>query len=80
MVELAMKSLEKSSTKYKEHYDRKTRTSSLQVGDTALVLLPTDKNKVLLQWKGPFMVTKKVNRVNNQLDMQVRKKTFHINF
>ncbi|XP_065921901.1 uncharacterized protein [Magallana gigas] len=70
MAELAKESLEKSSTRYKKHYDRKTRTRSLKVGDKALVLLPTDNNKLLLQWKGPFVVTKKVNRVDYQLDMQ----------
>lgn len=79
MAELAKESLEKSSTRYKKHYDRKTRTRSLKVGDKALVLLPTDDNKLLLQWKGPFVVTKKVNRVDYQLDMQGKTKTFHIN-
>lgn len=79
MAELAKESLEKSSTRYKKHYDRKTRTRSLKVGDKALVLLPTDNNKLLLQWKGPFVVTKKVNRVDYQLDMQGKTKTFHIN-
>ncbi|XP_065939358.1 uncharacterized protein [Magallana gigas] len=79
MAELANESLETSSTRYKKHYDRKTRTRSLKVGDKAPVLLPTDNNKLLLQWKGPFVVTKKVNRVDYQLDMQGKTKTFHIN-
>lgn len=79
MAELAKESLEKSSTRYKKIYDRKTMKRSLKVGDKALVLLPTDNSKLLLQWKGPFVVTKKVNRVDYQLDMQGKTKTFHIN-
>ena len=33
----------------------------------------------MLQWKGPFAVTKKVNRVDYQLNMQGKMKIFHIN-
>ena len=60
MAELAKVSLEKSSTRYKKCYDRKTRNRTFKVGEKALVLLPTDNNKLLLQWKGPFPVTKYV--------------------
>ena len=31
-----------------------------QPGDKALVLLPTDTNKLLWQWKGPYDVTRVV--------------------
>lgn len=41
--------------------------------------MPTDNNKLLLQWKGPFEVVKKVNRVDYQLNIQGKVKTFHIN-
>ena len=79
MAQLAKENLEKSATRYKKHYDGKARNRSLKVGDKALVLLPTDNNKLLLQWKGPFAVTKKVNRVDYQLNMQGKMKIFHIN-
>ena len=52
MAELAKVSLEKSSTRYKKCYDLKNRNRTIKVGEKALVLLPTDNNK-LLQWKRP---------------------------
>ena len=64
MVQLAKENLEKSATRYKKHYDGKARNRSFKVGGKALVLLPTDNNKLLFQWKGPFAVTQKVNRVD----------------
>ena len=79
MAQLAKENLEKSATRYKKHYDGKARNRSLKVGDKALVLLPTDNNKLLLQWKGPFAVTKKVNRVDYQLNMQGKMKIYHVN-
>lgn len=54
MAELAKENLEKSASRYKKYYDRKARNRSLQVDDKALILMPTDNNKLLLQWKGPF--------------------------
>ena len=33
------------------------RKSKFKVGETVLVLLPTDSNKLLMKWKGPFQVT-----------------------
>lgn len=41
--------------------------------------MSTDSNKLLLQWKGPFEVVKKVNRVDYQLNIQGKVKTFRIN-
>nr|XP_022307941.1 uncharacterized protein LOC111113940 [Crassostrea virginica] len=79
MAELAKVSLEKSSTRYKKCYDRKTRNRTIKAGEKALVLLPTDNNKLLLQWKGPYVVTKRSNRVDYQLDVKGKLKTFHIN-
>lgn len=79
MAELAKENLEKSASRYKKNYDRKARNRSLQVGDKALILMPTDNNKLLLQWKGPFEVVKKVDRVDYQLNIKGKVKTFHIN-
>ena len=59
-------------------YDRKTRNRSCKVGEKALVLLPTDNNKLLLQWKEPYAVTKKSNRVDYQY-VKGKLKNFHIN-
>lgn len=76
VVELAK---EKSASRYKKYYDREARKRSLKIGDKALILMPTDNNKLRPQWKGPFEVVKKVNRVDYQLNIQGKVKTFHIN-
>jgi hypothetical protein len=41
----------------------------MNVGDKVLVLLPTDSNKLLMQWKSPFCVTRKLNKVDYQVDV-----------
>lgn len=69
MVEFVKESLEKLFIRYKKYYDRKIRIRSLKVGDRVFVFLLIDNNKLLFQWKGFFVVIKKVNRVDYQLDM-----------
>jgi hypothetical protein len=55
--ELAQTHLMKSRSRYKRMYDRKARERKYKVDDKVLILLPTSHNKLLLQWKGPFVVT-----------------------
>ena len=55
-LKLAQEELEKSQKKYKRHYDRKAKLRRLEVGDQVLILLPTDSNKLLMQWRGPYTV------------------------
>ena len=77
--QLARENFAKASKRHKVYYDRKARSRNMKVGDRVLVLLPTDNNKLLLQWKGPFKIVKKLNRVDYQIDMQGKCKTFHAN-
>jgi len=44
-----------------------------------LVLLPTDSNKLLLQWKGPFEILEKVRGDDYRVQLVGRTKTFHAN-
>ena len=48
---IAQDNLSKMSRKYKRHYDQKAGKRQLKVGDKALVLLPTDKNKLLMDYR-----------------------------
>ena len=77
--QLAKENLSRASKRHKTYYDRKARDRRLEVGDKVLILLPTDKNKLLLQWKGPYNVTKKLNAVDYQIDVNGKLKTYHIN-
>ena len=54
-LELARAELEKAQNKGKHHYDCKAKPRKFRTGDKVLLLLPTDNNKLLMQWKGPYV-------------------------
>ena len=56
---LAHEELKKAKVTQKEYYNRKARDKCLSVGDNVLLLLRTDNNKLLLQWKGPYDIIQK---------------------
>ena len=58
---LAHEELKKAKVNQKEYYNRNARGKCLSVGDKVLLLLPTDINKLLLQWKGPYDIIQKVD-------------------
>ena len=51
----------------------------LEAGQQVLILLPTSSHKLLMQWKGPFTVTRKVNKWNYVIDVNGVERKFHIN-
>ena len=77
--QLAREELHKSKERYCNQYNKKARSRSYKMGDEVLLLLPTDQNKLLMQWKGPFKITKKISNMNYQIDMGKRQQTFHAN-
>ena len=77
-LSLAQEMLQKSSGKYKKYYDRGSKPRCLEVGDEVLVLLPTDKNKLLLQWKGPYKVLQRFNDCDYKVQVDKKVKSFHI--
>ena len=76
---LAQNELAKSSARYKKYYDTRTKDRTFSIGDQVLVLLPTDSNKLLMQWKGPFYVVKRVAHHDFCIDMNGKERTFHAN-
>ena len=78
--QLAHEHLQKATNKNKYYYNAKARAKNLNPGDLVLLLLPTDHNKLLLQWKGPFSVLAKLGQVDYRIDLgEGRTKTFHAN-
>jgi hypothetical protein len=77
--QLARENLEKASRRQAKYYNKSARARTMKVGDKVLGLLPTDSNKLLMQWKDPFCVTRKLNKVDYQVDMEGKLKTFHVN-
>ena len=43
------------------------------------MLLPTDSNKLVLQWKGPYKIKEVVNRMDYKVDIEGNFKIFHAN-
>ena len=65
--------------KQKAYYDRRVRSRKFDVGDKVLLLLPTDSNKLLLQWKGPYEVVEVVNRMEYKIDVNGVVSTYYAN-
>lgn len=78
-LELAQERLKKSKARYRDYYNRKARLKNLKVGDEVLLLLPTDNNKLMMQWKGPFTVVGRVGHMDYKVDTGHTVKTFHAN-
>ena len=76
---LAHENLKRVQIKQKFYYDRRARSRNFDVGDKVLLLLPTDSNKLLLQWKGPYEVVEVVNRMAYKIDINGVVSTYHAN-
>ena len=62
--QLARESLYGAQGRQKHHYDKKARNQQFKVGQKVLLLLPTDSNKLVLQWKGPIkLILKKTLKI-----------------
>ena len=76
---LAHRMLSKSSARYKTYYDKKKYKRHLNVGEKVLILLPTDNNKLTMQWKGPYSVIDKFNENDYKIDVNGTVRSYHIN-
>ena len=79
ILKLAHSQLQKAQDKGKHYYDRKTRARKFQPGEKVLVLLPTDHNKLLTQWKGPFEVSSVVALNDYRVKVKGKEKVYHAN-
>ena len=52
--QLARENLEKAQFKLKTYYDKGARLPNFDIGEKVFLLLPTESNKLLLQWKIPY--------------------------
>ena len=47
-----------------EKSDMRARERRLNIGDSVVLLLPTENNKLTLAWRGPYEVVEKVGQVD----------------
>ena len=78
-LKLAREELEKSQTREKPYFDRKCKRRELEVGDQVLLLRSTDRNKLVMQWKGPYVVERRVGPVGYVVNVKDKSKVFHVN-
>ncbi|KAL8585025.1 hypothetical protein ACOMHN_043661 [Nucella lapillus] len=77
--QFAMESLQQARVSQKRQFDKRVRRQNLKQGDKVLLLLPTDHNKILMHWKGPFDITEKVSHQDYRIDVNGKQKLFHAN-
>ncbi|GFN80681.1 Zinc finger protein, partial [Plakobranchus ocellatus] len=78
-LKIAREELEKAQGRQKRYYDQTAKRRKFSVGEKVLVLLPTDSNKLLMQWKGPFEIVTTVGINDYRINMGGKEKTFHAN-
>src|SRR6266568_2251767 len=76
---LARDELSKSSARACKYYNMKTKPRTFKEGDLVLLLLPTDHNKLLMHWRGPFKVVERVNNMDYRVDLGSRIRMLHAN-
>ena len=76
---LVHENLLSSQQTYKRHFDKKASLRILEVDDQVLVMLPTDHNKLLLRWKGPYKIAEKVGVTDYRIKVGNRLRLFHVN-
>ena len=76
--EIAKANSTASSAKGKRYFDRKAKQRSFQMGDKVLVLLPSNSNKLLASWLGPFPVVG-VMHPDYKILVRGKEKVFHAN-
>ncbi|XP_033727799.1 uncharacterized protein LOC117317109 [Pecten maximus] len=77
--EVYRKELQKSQQRHKHHFDKRARNRRFKEKDKVLILLPTDNNKLLMHWKGPFEVKREVGQNNYEVEVRGKVKTYHAN-
>ena len=82
MAELVKENAGKAQQRQKRAYDRGSAQRTLQVGHQALVLLPNQRNRLKLEWVGPYKVIRQVTPVDYEVETPGRRKerkVYHIN-
>ena len=78
-LRIAREELCKAQVRQKRYYDRKAKERNLEVEDKVLLLRPTDSNKLIMQWKGPYQVEAKRSVNDYRINVRGKSKTYHIN-
>ena len=78
-MKLAQGELTKNQIRYKKNYDKKAKDRLFNEGDRVLVMLPTNNNKLLMQWKGPYKIIQKMGENGYKILVGTMEKNYHAN-
>ena len=79
-LKLAQEELHKSQKRFKKHFYKKAKPRCLEVVvEKVLILLPTESKKLLMQWRGPYVVKSRVGANYYRIKMGSKTKTYHVN-
>jgi len=67
--ELAKNELAKVQARNQRYYNCRARERKLNIGDGVLLLLPTERNKLTLAWRGPYKVVGVVGELDYMIEM-----------
>ena len=76
---LAQDNVRKVDIKRNAFYDKRTRSHEFDIGDIVLLLFPSESNKVLLLWNGPYEVLEVVNVMNYKINVRGAVNTYPAN-
>ena len=77
-LKLTQEELQMSQKCYKKYYDRTAKSRHLEVGEQVLLLLPTESNKLLMQWRGPYTIEIRMGSNDYRIKMGSKTKTYHL--
>lgn len=75
----AHQEIAKGKLKQKKLYSKHSRKQTLDQGDRVLLLLRTERNKVILECNGSFTVIARKNAVDHVIDLGTKQTTFDLN-
>lgn len=78
-MDIATISSEAATARTREYKNKKTDLRTFEIGDKVLLLLPTNQSKLLLTWRGPYSVTRKISEVDYEILIDGVRKTYHVN-
>ena len=76
---LAAQNADVSVKRYKSYFDLKSQDRQFKPGDEVLVLLPSETNKLLISWAGPYQVLERRGKVDYVIDHPRGPKVYHAN-
>lgn len=82
LLQDANENTRKSQKKMKKNYDKNATPREFKAGERVLVFLPEGPSKFDNKWQGPYVVKRRINRVNYEIELPDKcksKRIVHVN-